>query len=99
MAKGGSPRLTVMGTMHEIGYWEGAIDENRPPATPSQYESSKMPPRQSLMLSLRTSAPAARVLHIDGDEAHCSSEATSRRQSRTQGATFPFTSGKYLRFC
>ena len=24
----GLPQLAVMGTMHEIGYWEGAIDEN-----------------------------------------------------------------------
>lgn len=26
----GLPQLAVMGTMHEIGYWEGAIDENTP---------------------------------------------------------------------
>ena len=26
MAAGGLPDLTVMGTMHEVGYWEGAIE-------------------------------------------------------------------------
>ena len=30
MIDGGLKYLTVMGTMHEIGYWEGAIDENTP---------------------------------------------------------------------
>ena len=27
---GGLKQLAVMGTMHEVGYWEGAIDENTP---------------------------------------------------------------------
>lgn len=31
----GLPQLAVMGTMHEIGYWEGAIDENTPCLQPS----------------------------------------------------------------
>ena len=28
MIDGGLKQLAVMGTMHEVGYWEGAIDEN-----------------------------------------------------------------------
>ena len=27
---GGLKQLAVMGTMHEVGYWEGAIDESSP---------------------------------------------------------------------
>ena len=27
---GGCKRIAVMGTMHEIGFWEGAVDENTP---------------------------------------------------------------------
>ena len=30
MIIGGLKMLSVMGTMHEVGYWEGAIDENTP---------------------------------------------------------------------
>ena len=30
MIDGGLKQLAVMGTMHEVGYWEGAIDENTP---------------------------------------------------------------------
>ena len=33
MAAGGLSDLTVMGTMHEVGYWEGAIEDDTP-ATP-----------------------------------------------------------------
>jgi len=30
MMSGGLPILSVMGTMHEVGYWEGAINEGTP---------------------------------------------------------------------
>ena len=30
MTEGGLKQLAVMGSMHEIGYWEGAIDEKTP---------------------------------------------------------------------
>ena len=30
MIDGGLKQLAVMGTMHEVGYWEGAIEENTP---------------------------------------------------------------------
>ena len=30
LVKGGLRQLAVMGTMHEIGYWEGAVDEKTP---------------------------------------------------------------------
>lgn len=37
----GLPQLAVMGTMHEIGYWEGAIDENTPCNPLSMYGIAK----------------------------------------------------------
>ena len=41
MMQGGLPYLSVMGTMHEVGYWEGAIDENTPCNPLSQYGVAK----------------------------------------------------------
>lgn len=37
LLKGGCTHVAVMGSMHEVGYWEGAIDENSPcnPASPT----------------------------------------------------------------
>lgn len=43
MVEGGLKNLAVMGTMHEIGYWEGAIDECTPCNPQSQYGVAKMP--------------------------------------------------------
>ena len=36
-----------MGTMHEVGYWEGAINENTPCKPQSQYALPRTPLRQS----------------------------------------------------
>lgn len=98
MAAGGLPLLTVMGTMHEVGYWEGAITADTPCAPQSQYGIAKNALRQSLMLSL----PAAgcrlhwlRAYYITGDEAHGSSIFAKITQAELDGKkTFPFTIGK-----
>lgn len=98
MAAGGLPLLTVMGTMHEVGYWEGAITADTHCAPQSQYGIAKNALRQSLMLSL----PAAgcrlhwlRAYYITGDEAHGSSIFAKITQAELDGKkTFPFTTGK-----
>ena len=98
MAAGGLPLLTVMGTMHEVGYWEGAITADTPCAPQSQYGIAKNALRQSLMLSL----PAAgcrlhwlRAYYITGDEAHGSSIFAKITQAELDGKkTFPFATGK-----
>ena len=41
MIDGGLKQLAVMGTMHEVGYWEGAIDENTPCNPISMYGIAK----------------------------------------------------------
>lgn len=98
MAAGGLPCLTVMGTMHEIGYWEGVIDENTPCSPQSQYGIAKNALRQSLMLSLKGSPCCLhwlRAYYITGDEAHGSSIFAKITQAELDGKqTFPFTSGK-----
>ena len=37
LVAGGLKDLSVMGTMHEVGYWEGAINESTPCKPQSQY--------------------------------------------------------------
>ena len=39
LLEGGCTHLAVMGSMHEVGYWEGAIDET-PRATPPRCTAS-----------------------------------------------------------
>ena len=46
LIEGGLPSLSVMGSMHEVGYWEGAIDENTPCNPLSQYGVAKNALRQ-----------------------------------------------------
>ena len=41
MIDGGLKQLAVMGTMHEVGYWEGAIDEKTPCNPISMYGIAK----------------------------------------------------------
>lgn len=42
MIDGGVKYLSVMGTMHEIGYYEGCVDENTPTNPLSMYGIAKM---------------------------------------------------------
>ena len=98
MAAGGLPLLTVMGTMHEVGYWEGAITADTPSAPQSQYGIAKNALRQSLMLSLPATGCRLhwlRAYYITGDEAHGSSIFAKITQAELDGKkTFPFTIGK-----
>lgn len=43
MLEGGLKQIITMGSMHEVGYWEGAIDENTPTHPSSYYGIAKMP--------------------------------------------------------
>lgn len=98
MARGGLPMLTVMGTMHEVGYWEGPITADTPCNPQSQYGIAKNALRQSLLLSLPDTGCVLhwlRAYYITGDEAHGSSIFAKITQAELDGKeTFPFTSGK-----
>lgn len=100
MAKAGLKDMTVMGTMHEVGYWEGAIKADTPCNPQSQYGIAKNALRQSLMLSLKDGPCRLhwlRAYYITGDEAHGSSIFAKITQAELDGReTFPFTSGKNL---
>ena len=103
LVAGGLKDLSVMGTMHEVGYWEGAINESTPCKPQSQYGIAKNALRQSLMLSLDGSPCKLhwlRAYYITGDEAHGSSIFAKLAQAELDGKkTFPFTSGKNLPRC
>lgn len=45
----GLKHLAVMGTMHEVGYWEGKIDENTPCNPISMYGIAKDALRRSMI--------------------------------------------------
>ena len=49
MIDGGLKHLAVMGTMHEVGYWVGAIDENTPCNPLSMYGIAKDALRRSMI--------------------------------------------------
>ena len=97
---GGLKQLAVMGTMHEVGYWEGAIDENSPCNPASLYGISKNALRQ--ITSLLTTKHGAtmqwlRGYYIVGDDAHGSSIFSKLLAAAQEGKkTFPFTTGKNL---
>ncbi len=48
MVDSGLKHITVMGSMHEIGYWQGAVDENTPTNPLSLYGIAKNSLRQSI---------------------------------------------------
>ncbi len=100
MMAAGLPALSVMGSMHEVGYWEGAIDADTPCKPLSQYGVAKNALRQSLMLSAPQYGCALhwlRAFYITGDDANSSSIFAKIAKAAQEGKRrFPFTTGKNL---
>lgn len=100
LISGGLPTLSVMGTMHEIGYWEGEVNDNTPCFPLSQYGVAKNALRQSLLLYAQNSSCNLRWLrafYITGDDAKGSSIFSKITLAASEGKkVFPFTSGKNL---
>lgn len=100
MTDGGLPQLAVMGTMHEVGYFEGAIDENTPCNPTSMYGIAKDALRRSVSLLLKDKDVVfqwLRAYYIYGDDARSNSIFAKLTKAAMEGKeTFPFTSGKNL---
>ncbi len=100
MMQGGLPILSCMGTMHEVGYWEGPIDENTPCNPQTQYGIAKNAMRQSLLLSAKGTKCTLhwlRLYYIISDDINGSNIFAKILQAVRAGkTTFPFTSGKNL---
>lgn len=98
MIKGGCRRIAVMGTMHEIGYWEGKVDAETPCRPLSQYGVAKNALRQSLLLlqeKENVNLYWLRAFYITGNDERNSSIFTKLIEAAEDGKEFfPFTSGK-----
>lgn len=98
MIDGGLPNLTVMGSMHEVGYWEGAVDEKTPCNPMSMYGIAKNALRQALLLYAKdkpVNLHWLRAFYIYGDDMRGSSIFAKLCQAVEDGKKeFPFTTGK-----
>lgn len=98
MVRGGLKQLAVMGTMHEVGYFEGAIDENTPCNPSSMYGIAKDALRRSMMLFCKEKDVCLqwlRAYYIYGDDARNHSIFAKLTQAEAEGKkVFPFTTGK-----
>lgn len=100
MVDAGIRSVSVMGSMHEVGYWEGAIRADTPCNPQSQYGVAKNALRQSMLLytqGKQTSFHWLRAYYIYGDDKRGSSIFAKILQAVDEGrTTFPFTSGENL---
>ena len=100
MIDGGLTRLAVMGSMHEVGYWEGAIDENTPCNPLSMYGIAKNALRQAMSLYCKDKDCKLywfRGYYVLGDDSRNHSIFTKLLQADKEGKEwFPFTSGKTM---
>ena len=94
----GLKHLAVMGTMHEVGYWEGKIDENTPCNPISMYGIAKDALRRSMIAYCKSNSILLQWLrgfYILGDDKKNHSIFSKLQQADEQGQElFPFTTGK-----
>ena len=98
LVENGLKHFATMGTMHEVGYWEGVIDENTPCNPLSQYGVAKNALRKSLELFFKDKKCTfqwLRAFYIFGDDNFGNSIFCKLRKSAEEGTKlFPFTNGK-----
>jgi len=98
MIDSGVKYVTVMGSMHEIGYYEGEVDEYTPCNPMSMYGIAKNALRQELLLYTKdkdVNVHWLRAFYIYGDDARGSSIFAKLYQACEEGKKeFPFTQGK-----
>ena len=98
MSNIGIKNINVIGTMHEIGYWEGEITEETPTNPISLYGIAKNSLRQSLMILEKNEnidLKWLRVYSIQGDDKNNKSIFAKILQKENEKADkFPFSTGK-----
>lgn len=110
MINSGIKQVAVMGSMHEIGFYEGSINENTPCNPQSLYGISKNALRELVELECKNKDVIfqwLRGFYIVGNTADGSSIFSKIMQaSREEKLTFPFTLGlnqfdflDYEKFC
>lgn len=94
----GLKHLAIMGTMHEVGYWKGKIDENTPCNPQSLYGIAKDTLRRSMIQYCSKNQCVLQWLrgyYILGDDWKNHSIFSKILQSAKEGKkNFPFTTGK-----
>ena len=100
LLEGGLPQIAVMGSMHEVGYWEGAINADTPCHPASLYGVAKNALRD--LTAIRASQTGSlmqwiRGYYIVGDDKFGNSIFGKLLQADEEGKTsFPITMGKNL---
>lgn len=98
MIDGGLQHIVVMGSMHEIGYYEGAIDENTPCNPRSLYAVAKNSLRQLVLMKAEEKGICCqwiRGYYIIGDDLKNNSIFSKLTLAAKEGKKeFPFTTGK-----
>lgn len=98
MVNGGLKHIVVIGTMHEVGYWEGAIKNDTPCNPMSMYGIAKNTLRNSLEILLKDKDVVfqwLRLFYIMGDDINSNSIFSKIINMEKKGEKkFPFTSGK-----
>ena len=98
MVDGGLKQIVVMGSMHEVGYHEGAVDENTPCNPRSLYAVAKNALRQLTMMLAEDKGIICqwiRGYYILGDDLKNNSIFSKIVAAANEGKKeFPFTSGK-----
>ncbi|KAA9111240.1 NAD-dependent epimerase/dehydratase family protein [Microbacterium rhizomatis] len=99
VADAGVPRISALGTMHEVGYWEGAITDDTPTNPRSLYGVAKDALRRAAHIALADRVEFAwlRCYYIYGDDRRNNSIFARLLEAVDAGKpTMPFTSGKNL---
>lgn len=98
MIDSGLKQLVVLGSMHEIGYYEGCVDEDTPTNPLSFYGISKDALRRLIdvyLIGKNTKFQWIRAFYILGDDLNGNSIFSKITKSEIEGKKeFPFTSGK-----
>ncbi len=97
MIESGLKHLAVMGTVHEVGYFEGEVDETTPCNPISMYAIAKDALRRSIFgMAQKTNIILQwlRAFYIYGDDKISNSIFSKILQAEERGdETFPFTTG------
>lgn len=98
MIDGGLRHIAVMGTMHEVGYWEGMVEEYTPCNPISFYGIAKDALRRAMLQYCKINNCKVqwfRAFYILGDDRYNNSIFSKLLQAADAGNTsFPFTTGK-----
>jgi len=95
----GVTRIAALGSMHEIGYWEGAVTAETPTNPLTLYGIAKDALRRSATLSIGDRAQFVwlRAYYILGDDRRNRSIFAKLLETADRGETvFPFTTGRTL---